>query len=266
MPQNIDEPCSGAASGWTPNTSICSTWGSYAPEVQDYALQFASYILWAATGRQFGLCSVQVRPYRVRAMPAYVTYPASFDPWGGSSGAFAWGLVASGSGTQLVNWADSCAGSPPEIVLPGPVGTVTSVTVDGVVVDPSAYRLDGDRLVRQDGNSWPIAQDLSKPLGQVNTWSVTYTRGKPVPAEVNLATGVYACQVAKARAGGTCVLPNRVTSITRQGVSVQMINLSDVIDKGMTGVSDVDMIIAAVNPYHARARPRVLSLDTQGYR
>lgn len=270
MAQNIDAPCSGAligsGSGWAPNTGICSTWSSYTPEVQDYALQFATFMLWAATGRQFGLCTIQVRPVRHRAIPPYVTYPAVFDPWGGNTGTFSWGLLSSGSGTQLINFAEGCAGSPPEIVLPGPVSTVSSVSIDGVAVDPTAYRLDGDRLVRQDGNSWPIVQDLTKPLGQTNTWSITYVRGEPVPTVVNNAAGLYACQVAKARTGGTCTLPNKVTSITRQGVSVQLISVNDYLEKGLTGVSDVDQLILAINPFHARSRARVVSQDVQRFR
>lgn len=270
MTQNIDTPCSGALigsdSGWAPNTSTCSTWSSYTPEVQDYALQFATFILWAATGRQFGLCTVQVRPVRHRTIPPYLTYPAMYDPWGGDGGTFSWGLLASGGGTQLVNFAESCDGSPPEILLPGPVNAVSSVSIDGVVVSPTVYRLDGDRLVRQDGNAWPVTQDLTKPLGQVDTWSITYVRGVPVPAVVNSAAGLYACQVAKARTGGTCVLPNRVTSITRQGVSVQLVSINDYLEKGLTGVADVDQLILAINPSHARARGRVLSQDVQRFR
>jgi hypothetical protein len=266
--QNNDAQWFGPASGWAPtfNAGTCSTWSSYTADVQDYATQFATYILWAATGRKYGLVSVQVRPLIRRAIRSYVTYPAVFDPWGGSGGTFAWGLMPVSGGTQLINFADDCIGSPPEIQLPGPVGAITDVSIDGVTVNPSVYRLDGDRLVRQDGNPWPVAQDLAKPLGQTNTWSVTYTRGETVPSVVNLAAGLYACQVAKARTGGTCVLPNKVTSITRQGVSVQTVNVSDYLHEGLTGVGDVDTLILAVNPFHARSRPRVVSPDLPRYR
>lgn len=267
MAQNVDAPCSGVGlSGWVPNVSTCTAWGTYTPEVQDYALQFATYVLWAATGRQYGLCSIQVRPVRHRSMPTYVTYPAVFDPWGGSAGTFSWGLMSSGSGTQLINFAEMQPGAPSEILLPGPVNDVSSVSIDGVLVSPAAYRLDGSRLVRQDGNSWPFAQDLTQPLGQPNTWSITYVRGEPVPAVVNGAAGLYACQVAKARTGGACVLPNRITSITRQGVSVQTVSVDELLEKGLTGVSDVDTLILAVNPFHARSRPRVVSQDLQRFR
>lgn len=259
--QDQDAPCSGDVSGWAPDTSICSNWSTYTEAVRDYATQFATQVLWAATGRRFGLCQITVRPVRPRAIPAYVTYPSVFDPWGGNAGTFAWGLLAVAGGTQLVNFADGLMGQPPEIPLPGPVGAVSNVTIDGVVFSPSLYRLDGNKLVREDGQPWPVSQDLSKVLGQTNTWSVTYTRGEPVPIPVNYAAGVYACEVAKARAGGQCALPNKVTSITRQGVSVQIVSVNDYLDKGLTGISDVDTIILAYNPFHARSRPRVVSQD-----
>jgi hypothetical protein len=262
--QNIDLPCSGDASGWVPNVSTCTAWTGYTPDVQDYALQLATYVLWAATGRRLGLCSIQVRPVVPRTLPTYITYPAEFD--GYSGGGFAWTLMATTGGTQLVNFADGCLGSPPQIRLPGPVNAITSVTVDAVTLPSSAYRLDGDLLVRVDGNGWPVSQDLSLALGSANTWSITYVRGEPVPAVVNSAAGLYACQVAKARTGGTCVLPNRVKSITRQGVSVETISINDVLDKGLTGVSDVDLVITMMNPGHLRARPRVLSPDLPGFR
>ena len=58
MAQNVDGPCSGAAPGpvgWNPNfTDLCSAWANYQPAVQEYALQFAIYVIWAATGQTFG--------------------------------------------------------------------------------------------------------------------------------------------------------------------------------------------------------------------
>jgi hypothetical protein len=83
----------------------------------------------------------------------------------------------------------------------------------------------------------------------------------PVPVVLNNAAGVYACEVAKARVGGTCQLPSRVTSISRQGVDVQLLSTEDYLDKGLTGFEQVDQVIRALNPGGLRTRPRVLSLD-----
>jgi hypothetical protein len=266
--QDQDAPCS----GWAPNMAPFSqapftpAWTSFPIFIQTYATAFAIQVLWAATGRRFGMCPIVVRPFYKASWPAYLTYPSIFDPWGGSTGAYSWGLVGTPVGSQLTNLALVGDGSPPEIVLPGPVGDVTAVTIDGAAVLPPVWRVDGNRLVRQDGSSWPQGQDLGKPNGQVNTWSVAYTRGELVPGVVNDAAGFYAYQVARSMNGGACVLPNRVTSITRQGVSVQTVNIADVLDKGLTGIPNVDQVILTYNPHGARARPRVLSLDIGQYR
>jgi hypothetical protein len=252
-------PCS----GWTPNTALCSNWATYDPAVQAYAQRFAIYVLYAATGRQFGLCPVVVRPCETPNPMLYRSYPV------GAYGPEPYVLdgVAGGVVLGYLGGGDCVGGGchPPEIPLPGPVNSITSVTVDGVALDPSAYRLDGTRLVRQDGEGWP-AQDLSLADGQVGTWSVSYVRGLPVPDVLNDAAGAYACEVAKGRTGGTCQLPSRVASISRQGVDVQFVSAEDYLDKGRTGYAEVDQIIAAYNPDGIRRPPRVLSPDLPTFR
>lgn len=272
---NLDQPCSvGTCTGcWNPNVAIDqTTWNTFTPAVQAYATDFATTVLWASTGRKFGLCTETVRPCQRGQIPAYVTFPAIFDPYGGAGGAYAWGLIglSGGSSTVLVNFAccpgGLCQCSDAGINLPGPVGSVSNVTIDGVTLDPNAYRLDGKRLVRQDGYNWPQTQDFSKPAGQPNTWSVTYTRGEPVPDALNNAAGLYAIQVGKARTNGTCVLPQRVTSVARQGVNVQTLTPDFYLSHGLTGVADVDQIILTYNPWGLRSRPRVSSIDLTEYR
>jgi hypothetical protein len=52
---------------WVLDMDTCGTWGDYETEVQDAAKQAATTILWAATGRRYGLCEVTVRPYGIGA-------------------------------------------------------------------------------------------------------------------------------------------------------------------------------------------------------
>jgi hypothetical protein len=252
-------PCT----GWNANTGLCSTWATYSPAIQAYAQRFAIYVLWAATGRQFGLCPYTVRPCETPNPLLYRTYPVGAygpEPYvlDGVAGGVVLGYAAAGD----------CLGghcAPPEIALPGPVSSITQILVDGVVLNPANYRLDGTRLVRQDGLGWP-AQDLSLAAGAVGTWSVEYLRGLPVPDLLNDAAGAYACEIAKSRAGGTCQLPSRVSSISRQGVDVQFVSAEDYLDKGRTGYAEVDQIIATFNPDGLRRAPRVLSLDSPTFR
>lgn len=248
--------------GWVPNTGICSGWSGYSAEVQQYAERFATYVLWSATGRQFGLCPVTVRPCERPNPLLYRTYPTG--DWGPEP----YGLSGVGGGVVLAYLGNDCVGGgcqPPEIALPGPVQSITEILVDGVALGSSAYRLDGTRLVRQDGLGWP-AQNLALAAGQPGTWSVRYVRGLPVPAVLNDAAGAYACEVAKSRSGGTCQLPSRISSLSRQGVDVQFMTSEDYLEKGRTGYAEVDQMIAAFNPDGIRRQPRVLSPDLPTFR
>lgn len=256
-----DEPCD----GWTPNHDLCGAWGTFTPEIQAYADRVAARVIWAATGRQFGLCTVTVRPCWALQEPLYQAFPVN------AYGEGYWTLVA-GPGASVIpiavgacSCATACQCSPPQMPLPGPVASVSQVLIDGVVLDPAAYRVDNaSYLVRQDGQAWPL-QNLALASG-VGTWSVTYQQGEAVPAALLDAAGMYACEVGKARSGGSCQLPNRVQSVTRQGVEIQYIDTSDYLDKGRTGYEAVDSIIYSYNPYGRAERPRVLSPDLPQYR
>lgn len=251
----VDGPCA----GWAPATETCGCtgWSDHSQPIRDYATTFATYVLWAATGRQYGLCERTVRPCAPRNPVLYRTY--GVDTY--------WTLVGLTGGGVLPLWTDSCGCSggcacePSSVTLPGPVNAITEILVDGAVLAGAEYRLDGDMLVRLGHESWPMQQDLALPTTDVGTWSVRYQQGIPVPTVIQNAAGVYACEVAKACAGGTCQLPSRVTSISRQGVDVQLLSTEDYLDKGLTGFEQVDQVIRAVNPGGLRARPRVLSLD-----
>lgn len=258
-----DEPCA----GWSPNHALCSGWSGYDPAIQNYADRVASRVIWSATGRQFGLCTVTVRPCWAPVEPLYQAFPV------GAYGEGFWSLQGTLGGGVVVtalggcSCASVCGCRPPQIALPGPVDSVTQVVIDGVVLDPSAYRVDsGSYLVRQDGNAWPLGQNLAAVLGTSGTWAVTYQQGVAVPASLLDAAGLYACEVAKARTGGSCQLPNRVRSVTRAGVEINYVNEDDYLAKGRTGYDAVDSIIYSYNPYGLTQRPRVASPDLPQYR
>lgn len=244
--------------GWTPATDTCQSWGGYSQAVKDYATALATLVLWAATGRRYGRCLITVRPCGPSNPALYRTYPVQ-------GGGF-WTLLGVPGGGVIgpVSVDGCCAGacgcSPSEIILPGPASEVVEVQVDGAVVNTSDYRLDGDRLVRI-GGSWPVWQDLGAAAGAAGTWSVEYRRGREVPPALQNAMGLFACEIAKARSGGSCALPARITSVSRQGVDVQLLSVEDFLDKGLTGYEQVDMVIRALNPGGLHAAPRVLSLD-----
>lgn len=250
--------------GWVPNVGCCDDWSNYSAEVRAAALEYGSYVMWAATGRQFGLCDMTVRPcgrYRGTSPEFWGFF------WSGQGGW--WVPYVDGYGVWRNCWCGNrgCTCQPDcQVYLPGPVYSVSEVLVDGVALDPSAYRVDdGHWLVRTDGDCWPECADLNVDSG-AGLFEVSYTRGQVVPDVVLTAAGTLACEYAKACVGGACRLPGRITSIARQGVTVTAVDTDTLLRRGLTGIFEVDQVISAVNPAGLRARPRVYSPDRRSPR
>jgi hypothetical protein len=199
-------------------------------EETDTHKEIAVDLLWRATFQRFGPCEVTVRPCR--------------DP------AARCGRCASPCS------ACGCR-SLPEIVLPGPIYSVSEVWVDGVVVDPSAYRVDDyNWLVRIDGGLWPRCGNLAAEPEEDGSFVVTYDLGAPPPAGAAETAAELACDLAKAYCNDkSCRLPKRIRQKTRQGVTVTFEDLAE----GRFGIEVVDLWVDMVNS--RRRRSRVYSPD-----
>lgn len=238
------------------DTSCCGDfWDELTPAEQLAATQAATFILWAATGRQYGPCPVTVRPCgRERcdeSVGNWYWYQGTWIPFVFNGQWFNCGCF------------DTCQCGPHHrVYLPGPVNSVTSVTVDGNLIDPATYRVDNARyLVRTgDGNTWPSHQNFDLDSGP-DTFFVSYTRGTPVPAYLLAAAGTYACEWAKMCQGAACQIPSRVATITRQGTTFDMVDVDQLLERGLTGIQSVDQLITAANPYGLKGRQRILSPD-----
>lgn len=217
---------------------------------------WATSYLWRWTGYTFGLCETVIRPARDDCPDT--TYAGA--------GAFGFMPVLVGGvwrnlSCGLCGTSCGCDGDLTAIRLPGPVESVASVTIDGDVLDPAAYRVDDHGiLTRHDGDGWPRCQDLTLPADAEGTWSVAYTWGVPVPVDGQLAAGTLACQLAKAHRGDDdCQLPERVQTITRQGVTVGLLDPFDGLHDGRTGIWSVDAWVQSI--VGSPTRSRVLSPD-----
>lgn len=224
------------------------------------ATEYATYVMWALSGRQFGLCLLEVRPCEVLTEPTYQTYGVLWDSGGGGGWQFMPYLDTGGRWNNLACPGGQCRPAS-EVWLPGPVAGITEVRINNAVVSPSAYRVDDAAyLVRQDGGSWPIAQDYNvDQYATTGTFVVTYARGVAVPPSGAAATGALAIEFLRACAGGKCRLPARVQSLTRQGVSMSAAETS--IKDGLTGLNEVDNWLFAVNPNGLRQRVQVWTPD-----
>lgn len=226
----------------------------------------ANEIMWAKTGRQFGTCTVTIRPCKrsdcvgdrydqiwTSNWPAYGWVPVLVD---GN-----WINAVCGCGN------DCSCGQLCEADLPSPVCSVETVMVDGIELDPSAYRVDDfKRLVRIDGDCWPRCQNLAAPDTEEGTWSVTLTYGREVPELVLRGAAEIACELLKGCMGQPCKLPQRVTNVTRQGVSISMEQAQAFWKEGRTGFYLADLAISTYNPSGLKRSSSVFSPDAPKWR
>lgn len=136
-----------------------------------------------------------------------------------------------------------------------PVISVDEVLVDGVIVPPASYRVDDyHRLVRTDGDCWPACNDLTLDDSEPNTFAVTYTAGRVPPVELRMAAAELACEMKRACNGGDCRLPRNVTSVNRQGVTMNIDALEASVNGGRTGIPGVDLAVARYDCNRQKAR------------
>jgi hypothetical protein len=249
---------------WTLEPGLCcDDWDSLSEENQLRAITVASRLMWAATGRRYGPCEVTVQPCPAKKLPPlYRTYPEPFGRgWSGGAWDF-YPYIVDGQWFNPGTGGCGCCKTGCEIALQGPTRTagIVSVTVEGVVVPPTAYVVfDAHLLARVDGECWPTCVNYANQ--DPPDFEVTYLRGLPVPQAVLDAASVLACEFGKACANLPCRLPQRLRRLTRQGVELEVADIDRASARFLTGIEDVDMVIQAENPFAIQSRPRVFTPD-----
>jgi hypothetical protein len=137
------------------------------------------------------------------------------------------------------------------------------VRVNNIVLTPDVdYRLDNyNLLTRLGGAEWPLCNDLSQTAGD-GTWSVTVRVGEQVPQLAKMAVGELACEFAKACLGEECRLPQTLSSLARQGISMTFIDPNALFQNGRTGLYFSDLFIATYNPQRRLSRSKVYDIDS----
>lgn len=262
-------PCS-----WSPIIPTAN--GSCCPDLNNpdqlamaaVAESVATSLIWRLTGLQYGACEITVRPCKPRTcdpitLAQLIYWDARNLTYGaGNLGVFNFfPTLISG---QVYNISCGCpvgcckCRSDCEFLLPGPVVYVSCVTVDGVNLDPSTWRVYDDGTLSFDSAVCPPCQNYNVDAGEVGSWSVTYKVGVEVPQELNVAAGMYAVEWYKALTkDGSCGLPQRVQQVARQGVTATFDNPITLLEAGLTGLPLVDQIIRAINPAGLKQPVRV---------
>lgn len=237
---------------WAIPAPLCSdTWENASADIQQAAQDFATTMLWAATGRKYGVCPVTVRPCGVRRDGFQWAW------WGGEWAGGTWQPYIF-NGTWYNCFCGCCSCEPRcQVRLMGPVNSVLQVTIGGVVIDPDTYRVDDEHwLVRTNGECWPFCPDMDTDDGP-DVFEVTYGRGLEVPTVLLTAASILADEWAKMCVGDECRLSTRVQSGSRNGMTFEMIDPNMFLSDGLTGITEVDQIILALNPYRQKQRFRI---------
>jgi hypothetical protein len=236
-----------------PGGMTCSPWATDADAVApcntgvdtdelNLCMQFASDVLYQFTRRKYrGICVDEVFP---NAQWRSFEGPRSWWPEMGNAGYSRWGWCSCHRTEEY-----GCSRIP-QIVLPG-----FPVIEDGIVVTIEGQTFTGwelrDRrkLVRTDGDGWPCCQPLPLDASADNGWSIRYPWGVNPPAAGKRCAAILGCQLYNAfnpGDGRTCQLPQRVTNIARQSVTIgAILDPLELFDKGKTGLATVDMWIAS---------------------
>lgn len=195
-----------------------------------YALEIASWLLYRLTGERYPGTSTTTETYRAAGAD---TGGGACEPSGSRSG------KQSARSLRLRH---------------APVLSVGAVIADGLAETPADYRVERyTTLRRRDGRPLPLGGD---------GMTITYTHGLNPPAAGVHAAGLLADQFVYSWCGSDeCRLPERVTSISRQGVSYTVLDPQEYVRDGRTGIYLVDLFIHSANPSGAKLRARVFTPD-----
>lgn len=247
-------------------TQVCITvdWSCYGtpeqvaeidPVVKARAEMFAQMAIRVLTGTQVGNCPITVRPCVNSCMRTSIYAPWSGLPW---VPYIRDGVWYNGCGCRPTDCSCTVL---TQIHLDGPVGSVPVVKVNGVtLVSGTDYRVDVyDNLVRLSGPEWPICQDMTLPDTAEGTMSVTYVKGVALDTMGEFVAGVLAKEYVDVCLTKKCRLPASVTSLVRQGVTMEFGR--DVFPNNRTGIPEVDIWVQTWNPYGVRVPAMVFSPD-----
>lgn len=190
------------------------------------AIDDASLVLYYLTGKQFaGTCTATVRP-------------------------------------PCLSGACQCGCTPNQINLGlWPITELTSVRYQGVTYEDAALtstfhiighrylaRLDGEAFL--SGNQWAVAGGSHDVAADGYVFEATVEYGMPAPRLLTRAARALACDFIKACCSSDqpCKLPERVTNIVRSGISMEVGSVVHLLEKGRTGIFEVDLAIQTFNP------------------
>jgi hypothetical protein len=228
------------ASGlWCTVRDLGPEWESsdYAPE----AVKAASYIMWALSGRKYtGVTTVTER--YVRFAPLINTRLLQEA------------AIINSRVNKALQIVEPWVSAETRIRLRGqPVQKIESVrNVGGTIVNKDSYYVVDHSAVQFSEGALIVPADIE----------ISYTYGAQPPVLGRMAARRVAIEFVKLWEGDTdCALPQRVTNVTRQGVTYTVLDSQDFLAEMRMGIYEIDLFLKAVNPNKAQKRSKVFSPD-----
>lgn len=196
------------------------------------AVEFASFVLYKLSAEKYTGLQTVTEVYTTDSITSNVTSPALING-------------------NMYNLPRLTEGQRNLRLRHTPVRSVTSITFMGRELDPTEFSLrNNSYLVRTNALPWV--------LDPVNELEITYTYGTPPPsAGKRAATRLANELILHSMGSGACALPERISSVARQGVSYTVMDPQEFISNGKVGIYEIDLFLAAVNPNKAKKRPRI---------
>lgn len=214
------------------------------------AIEYATFVLYKLSGEKYPGISRATETYVAEARAATHADPVSTEAL---------------HNIQRISVPTSIQ-YPQRLYLRGtPAHEVFSVQYGETVLDPSEYILFNKRFLKlSNGAVWNYACDQ-------RGITVEYSYGMMPPSAGRMAASTLANELlillGENSNADYCRIPERVTSVSREGISFDMINPMEFIDEGKTGIWEIDLFIRTANPSRAKKQPRLLSAsDPRRYR
>lgn len=213
-------------------------------ETSEYAaeaVQAASYLMWVLSGRKYSGTTTVTERY-VRFAPLLNTRLLQET------------ALLNARINKSLEMIEPWISAETRIRLRGqPVHQISAVrSVTGQIFSPDDYYMVDRSTLQFQTGVLVVPADVE----------VTYTFGTNPPVLGKMAARRIAQEFIKLWEGDeTCALPDRVTSVSRQGVSYTILDSQDFIQEMRLGIYEIDLFLKAVNPNKAQRRSKVFSPD-----
>ena len=213
-------------------------------ETSDYAaeaVKAASYLMWALSGRKYTGATTVTERY-VRFAPLINTRLIQEA------------AIINSRVNKALSIVEPWVSAETRIRLRGqPVTEIVAVrNVYGGIVSPDSYYMVDHSTLQFAEGALIVPADIE----------VTYSYGANPPTLGKMAARRVAIEFVKLWEGDEdCALPQRVTSVTRQGVTYTVLDSQDFLEEMRLGIYEVDLFLKTVNPNRAQKRAKVFSPD-----